>query len=115
MARDDSNWRDVGESDDLPIEKTNPLVSLLRDYGIPHERLFGQRAKGDVFTGDKSFRDYRVELFGVSSDEKLPHPQLVWNRKGKEFDCWRILIHWKDYYGWIDATWREDYDNYDVV
>jgi hypothetical protein len=115
VPRDKTNWRHVDRGELVKPDQGNPVVYLLKDYGIPYDRIWGRYSTGDDFTLEKRFADYEIYFFGISSTEEIPHPQLAWQAEGEEYDCWQIRIYWKDYYGCIDAMWREDCDHYEVV
>ena len=115
MARNGVRWRNVDRSQNEKPAPNELIVQILKSYGIPYDRIYGRFAKGDGFTGDNRFADYAVRLVGVSASEDLPHPQLAWQIQGEEYYCWQIQILNKHYPGIIDATWREEYDHYEVV
>lgn len=115
MASDKGRWRNVDRSQDEKPAPNETIVYLLERYGIPYDRIYGRFAKGDSFTSDNRFGNYAVRLVGVSTDEELPQPLLAWQLHGEEYYCWQIVIRCKDYPGLIDATWREEYDHYEVV
>lgn len=116
MASDETKRRHIGRAEKVKPEFDNPVVGILGAYGIPYDRITGLCSKGNEFTGEEKFEDYKVYIFGVSSDESLPHPQLSWySEEGKEYACWQIQIYWKNYYGRVDSVWWKEYDHYTVM
>src|SRR5262249_23617626 len=113
---------------DIKPKKNNPVVCLLKNrYGVPYERIYGKKSTADDFAKDcypsgkrrekfkERFKDYVVVTYGVSSKHGLPEPQLMWQSRGMQIDCWQIQINRNGCGSWIEATWHEEHDNYEVV
>jgi hypothetical protein len=116
MESNEEKWRDIEKAEDIKPKSNNPLVEVLRLHGIPYERIHGKKCSVDDFAKDaftkeqvkERFKGYVIVIYGVLSDEGLPQPPLLWQIRGKEYDCWQIQINSKKHHGWVEATFDTD-------
>jgi hypothetical protein len=116
MANNEAKWRHVDRGDFVAPLPDNSLNHSLAKYGILPTQIAGRFCNAADFIKDERFKDYAIYIYGVSQDEELPHPQLFWqDEDGAGYYCWQIQIYWQASRAYIEATWSEEIDPYDVV